>query len=263
MANDKVFSARADEQTIERLNQLAEQSGMKKADILPALLDAWESNRIREALPGRATEIDNLHNLLTQVERAYTASLELNVNAENRIREEYAVRIQSNEEAVQALRAQLDKAKEQCEVSKAAAGQAEAQSAERGEELRRMQETLETVRESLKNANAAKDSMEKRVIELESKLASLPELQKQAAEAAERIAQLEASIADERLRHKTELLEVREKAADAREADREAMQKKFDDAMDRAEKRHADEMERLARHVEAEKEQQEKSKAKK
>ena len=259
MANDKVFSARADEQTIERLNQLAEQSGMKKADILPALLDAWESNRIREALPGRATEIDNMHNLLTQVERAYTASLELNVNAEHRIREEYAVRIQSNEEAVQALRAQLDKAKEQCEAAKAAAEQAEAQSAERGEELKRLQENLETVRESLRNANAAKDSMEKRVIELESKLEYLPVLEKKAAEDASRIAQLEATIADERLRYKTELLEVREKAADAREADHEAMQKKLEEAMDRAEKRHAAEIERLVRHAETEKTQHEKN----
>ena len=34
MANDKVLSIRADEETIERLNALADQSGMKKAEIL-------------------------------------------------------------------------------------------------------------------------------------------------------------------------------------------------------------------------------------
>ena len=66
MANDKVFSARADEETIDRLNELAEKTGMKKAEILPALLNAWEANRVREALPGRTTEIDNFHNLLQQ-----------------------------------------------------------------------------------------------------------------------------------------------------------------------------------------------------
>ena len=111
MANDKVFSARADEATIERLNAVAEQSGMKKSDLLPALLEAYESNCVRQALPGRTTEIDNFHSLLSQVERAYTGSLELNVNAENRIREEYEARIISNEEAVQALRSQLAKQK--------------------------------------------------------------------------------------------------------------------------------------------------------
>lgn len=238
MANDKVFSARADEETIERLNELAEKTGMKKAEILPALLNAWEANRVREALPGRTTEIDNFHNLLQQVEKAYTGSLELNVNAENRIRDEYSARIVSNEEAVQALRAQLDKAKAEVAEAKEKAALAEAERAKLAEELAKANEINATLKESLANANAAKESNERRVVDLEGQIKDMPKVKEEAAKATKTIEKLQAEAKEAELRHKTELLEAREKAADEREALRAELAAKAEEAAERAEKRH-------------------------
>ena len=249
MANDKVFSARADEATIERLNAVAEQSGMKKSDLLPALLEAYESNCVRQALPGRTTEIDNFHSLLSQVERAYTGSLELNVNAENRIREEYEARIISNEEAVQALRSQLAQAKEAVDVAKAAQQEAEAKAKTLDDNLARVTDTLATIKESLANANAAKDSNERRIIDLEAKLTDLPEIKAKADAAAATISQLQAEAAQAVLDHKQALLEARERAADARDRLRTEMAQKAEEAEQRAEKRHQEAMRALIDHL--------------
>lgn len=252
MANDKVFSARADEETIERLNELAEKTGMKKAEILPALLNAWEANRVREALPGRTTEIDNFHNLLQQVEKAYTGSLELNVNAENRIRDEYSARIVSNEEAVQALRAQLDKAKAEVAEAKEKAALAEAERAKLAKELAKANEINATLKESLANANAAKESNERRVVDLEWQIKDMPKVKEEAAKATKTIEKLQAEAKEAELRHKTELLEAREKAADEREALRAELAAKAEEAAERAEKRHESALKALLDQIHAE-----------
>lgn len=252
MANDKVFSARADEETIERLNELAEQTGMKKTEVLPALLNAWEANRVREALPGRTTEIDNFHNLLQQLKKAYTGSLELNVNAENRIRDEYSARIASNEEAVQALRAQLDKAKTEAAEAKEKAAAAEAERAKLAEELAKANEMNATLKESLANANAAKESNERRVIDLEAQLKDMPKVKEEAAKAAKTIEKLQSDAKETELHHKTELLEAREKAADERETLRAEMAAKAEEAAERAEKRHESALKILMEQLHAE-----------
>ena len=80
MANDKVLSIRADEETIERLNALADQSGMKKAEILPALISAYEADRVRDAIPERAADLDNMRSLMQQIEHAFVASFEFAAN---------------------------------------------------------------------------------------------------------------------------------------------------------------------------------------
>ena len=103
MANDKVFSVRADDATIAQLDKIAEESGLKKAEIRPVLLTSYATAQAKSILPGRATEIENVGNLLDQIKTAYLASLELNANAEERIRAEFIARIENNEQAMSSL----------------------------------------------------------------------------------------------------------------------------------------------------------------
>ena len=70
MANDKVFSVRADDATIAQLDKIAEESGLKKAEILPVLLTSYATAQAKSILPGRATEIENVGNLLDQIKTA-------------------------------------------------------------------------------------------------------------------------------------------------------------------------------------------------
>lgn len=120
MAADKVFSVRADEATIAQLEKLADESGMKKTELLPALLSAYATEQAKGALPGRASEIENVESLLAQIKTAYLASLELNANAEARIRTEYEARIASNEQAVESLKEKAERATMEAKEAKAA-----------------------------------------------------------------------------------------------------------------------------------------------
>lgn len=233
MANEKVFSVRADEATIEKMNQIAEDSGMKKAEILPVLISAWEANAIREALPGRSTEIDNVHNLLAQIERAYTSSLELNINAENRIRTEYEARISSGEQAVASLKEAEAKAKADAATAKEAVENLSKERDQLLSDLAQAHELIETKTESIEGLKAAKDSIERHLVDVEAKLSAMPDMEERAKTAEATIEDLKRKLAEAEQEHEKKLWELRNLNTDAMNAQRDKFTKKLDEASER------------------------------
>lgn len=233
MANDKVFSARADEATIEKMNQIAEESGMKKAEILPALIAAWEANTIREALPGRATEIDNVHNLLIQIEHAYTASLELNVNAENRIRTEFEARISSSEQAVASLKEAVVKAQEKATASNTEIKAMKEARDHMAEELAKANDIIKTKTETIDGLKATKESMEHRIVELEKKLSGVPDVEVRAKAAEAEVENLKRQVAKAEQEYQKKIWQIRDQEIDARELMRSKLIKKLDENAER------------------------------
>lgn len=233
MANEKVFSVRADEATIEKMNQIAEDSGMKKAEILPVLISAWEANAIREALPGRSTEIDNVHNLLAQIERAYTSSLELNINAENRIRTEYEARISSGEQAVASLKEAEAKAKAEAATAKEAVENLSKERDQLLSDLAQAHELIETKTESIEGLKAAKDSIERHLVDVEAKLSAMPDMEERAKTAEATIEDLKRKLAEAEQEHEKKLWELRNLNTDAMNAQRDKFTKKLDEASER------------------------------
>lgn len=233
MANDKVFSARADEATIEKMNQIAEESGMKKAEILPALIAAWEANTIREALPGRATEIDNVHNLLIQIEHVYTASLELNVNAENRIRTEFEARISSSEQAVASLKEAVVKAQEKATASNTEIKAMKEVRDHMAEELAKANDIIKTKTETIDGLKATKESMEHRIVELEKKLSGVPDVEVRAKAAEAEVENLKRQVAKAEQEYQKKIWQIRDQEIDARELMRSKLIKKLDENAER------------------------------
>lgn len=233
MANEKVFSVRADEATIAKMNQIAEDSGMKKAEILPVLIAAWESNAIREALPGRSTEIDNVHNLLAQIERAYASSLELNLNAENRIRAEYETRLASSDQAVASLKEAAENAMSDASAAKA---EAEAITKERDQllsDLAQARELIETKTESIEGLKAAKESIERHLVEVEAKLSDMPDTEERAKAAEAEVESLKLQMSEAEQEHEKKLWNLRNMNADAMNAQREKFTQKLDESSER------------------------------
>ena len=233
MANEKVFSVRADEATIAKMNQIAEDSGMKKAEILPVLIAAWESNAIREALPGRSTEIDNVHNLLAQIERAYASSLELNLNAENRIRTEYETRLASSDQTIVSLKEAAEIAKSEASAAKA---EAEAITKERDQlltDLAQARELIKTKTESIEGLKAAKESIERHLVEVEAKLSDMPETEERAKAAEAEVESLKRQMSEAEQEHEKKLWNLRNMNADAMNAQREKFTQKLDEFSER------------------------------
>ncbi|MDY6290705.1 MAG: hypothetical protein SPL86_04385 [Succiniclasticum sp.] len=108
MANNEVFSVRADKETIEKFNAIVEKSGFKKADLLPALIATWEAEEDRNLLPGRADEIDAFDALLKQVRTSYRNSLQLAVLAKDTAIKEVSVSLEAKDRTIVELQKQID-----------------------------------------------------------------------------------------------------------------------------------------------------------
>ena len=210
MANDKVFSVRADEDTIAKLEALAEESGMRKADLLPVLLDCYAREQAKGALPNRSTEIDNVRSLLAQIDHAYLASLELAANADARIREEYAARLATNEQAIVSLK------------EKAATASSEAKEA----------------KDALANIENERDAEAARADAAE---AALEKLQKESEEEKDRLLKFNASLQAQigTLQEKSDAAAAELEAASALEAENEKLKADAKAAIERAEKAEA------------------------
>lgn len=76
MAKDKTLSVRCDEATEQRFSMLAEQSGLPKAVLLPEMMNAWETQQLKERVPGRADDIDAFHAGVKQLTNLYLASVD-------------------------------------------------------------------------------------------------------------------------------------------------------------------------------------------
>ena len=226
MANDKVFSVRTDDETLKKLETLADESGMRKADLLPVLIDCYAREQAKGALPNRSTEIDNVRSLLAQIDHAYLASLELAANADARIREEYAARLATNEQAVASLKEKADKAASEAkEVKDALADTKE----ERDAEAARADAAEEELEKLQGEAAEEKD----RLLKFNSSLQAQVDVLKEKADAAAAELEAAAALESENAKIKDELTEVTGRAERAeREADE--LQKKLDDAKEKA-----------------------------
>jgi len=226
MANDKVFSVRADDATIAQLDKIAEESGLKKAEILPVLLSSYATAQAKSILPGRATEIENVTSLLDQIKTAYLASLELNANAEARIRAEFAARIENNEQAISSLKEKADCSTSEAKEAKAMLADV---SKKLEEETTRADETETTLGKFHREAAEEKDRMLKFNASLQAQVDTL----KEKADAAASELEAAAALETENAKMKDEL---RAAIARAEKAETEAAEfaKKLTEATEKA-----------------------------
>lgn len=124
MAETKTKAFRADEKTIARINAWMERDGIGNGEALERMADIIDMSEAKGNLAGRSTEIANFESLTHQLTTAYTASLQLAQNAEARIREEFAKRLDSQENTIADLQARVKQMKDETAVAKAKADDA-------------------------------------------------------------------------------------------------------------------------------------------
>lgn len=91
MATAKPKTIRATDETMDKLKKISEEmQATNQGAALDALIDLYERDKARAVLPERQTEIDDFNLLLHKLGVAYTASLQLNADAEERVRAAYA-----------------------------------------------------------------------------------------------------------------------------------------------------------------------------
>lgn len=124
MAETKSKAFRADEKTIERINTWMESNGISNGEALERMADIIDMSEAKGQLAGRATEIENFESLVHQLVTSYTASLQLAQNAEARIRDEFAKRMDSQDTTIADLQNRVKTMKDETAAAKAQAADA-------------------------------------------------------------------------------------------------------------------------------------------
>lgn len=290
MAATKVKHFRADDETIEKIDKWMKDSGIANNEALAAIADLIELSEAKGQISGRSTEIANFENLTHQLMTAYAASLQLAQNGEERIRAEYAKKLDSNAETIADLQFRLKEAKATAEqaVENATAAEKEAASLEKayGEQAERLEKaeaTAEKATAAAEKAQAQVDSLTdltasqgREINRLKESAAEADDLRKQVADLTAQLEQQKAEAsravgrADERLAVALEKAENQKTAAvlaekaSSQDALAKAQEKatasiaaaqekvtKLQDAAETAAQRHAEEIEKLRAEIDA------------
>ncbi len=110
MATAKTF--KLEQATIDKLQDIASSLGMTWDETFSALSALYEQNQ-QASHQGRTAEMKQFQALLQQLADSYTAALAYNATAEDRIRQEYAARIMTSEQAVESLKERAQKAEQE------------------------------------------------------------------------------------------------------------------------------------------------------
>lgn len=104
----KVRSFRADNDTYEKFKQLAEGEFGNQGQCLSALINLYETENSKAILVNRGLEIESFQDYLNKISSLFLTSLQLNQDAEGRIREEFARQLTSKDNTIIDLQTKID-----------------------------------------------------------------------------------------------------------------------------------------------------------
>lgn len=102
-SQNKTRSIRATDETFAKFKEITESIGSGTNESLSALINAYELQQAKQVLTGQAALIDDFKTRADGIIKAYISALELSVNAEDRIRAEFAIQIESQAKTIAAL----------------------------------------------------------------------------------------------------------------------------------------------------------------
>ena len=108
----KPKNIRATEETHDRFAQLAEENFPNQGAALEALINAWEIQNAKNAVPEREADITDFDSHIQALQRAFIHSLDIAQNAENRARDELRRKL----EMLETDKAELQKKLEEAET---------------------------------------------------------------------------------------------------------------------------------------------------
>lgn len=206
MAETKVTSIRASEETTMRFKELSEQFP-NSAECLKAMINAYEMSQAKGVLSGQETYINDFQSHLDSIMRAYISVLDLNANAENRIRDDFKASLESKDKIILDLQGKLAKAEENATSINDQNKKLESQIAELTAKL----EQSETAKQSAITASDAQkvtiDTLNEKLNNAVEKAEQAEELKKDLAAADQRSIKAEKELQE--LKHANEIASER------------------------------------------------------
>ena len=186
----KVRSIRAADDIYDRFKTLAAEFP-NQSEALSSLISAWELQQARAVITDRSAEISDYNSHLQAIQAAFLHSLEMNENAESRIRQEFRSMLDSKDKTIADLQQRLEQAAEATRTAE--------------NKVREAADNIEAVKKKLEAETKARQAAEKNAQAAESATADKEKIiesltrQLATADGAEaRIAAAEAKAAKEK-----------------------------------------------------------------
>ena len=260
MNNDdlKVKSFRISEETTDKFKSVCADFDNQNA-ALAALISAYEIQNAKAVLSTRQTELEDYDVHLQALQRAFLQSLELNTNAEERIRNEFARQLDTKDKTIADYQARIDELTADLKMVKEKCSTDIQVSADKlSEALRDITEVNEKNARLTDELNAAKATIQDKLSIIDGLTARIPETEQLQTELKEKDAAIERNksqyAADkEELNNKilqlnatvTSLSAEIDKLKAAAEMSEEKHQLKLEKAVVEEQKKYMDEIEKL------------------
>ena len=158
----KTTSVRAEEETIEKFDKLAEEYNITKTDLFPQLLEAYQEKKLKEKVPGRADDIDAFKAGLKQLNDLYFSSVDMAILAKTTAEQELKVELDTKTRTIADLQTKQDELKERIAELEAALNTATTENNRLTIEVGKLNDAInekDTLIQSLKNNAAAVDAV--------------------------------------------------------------------------------------------------------
>lgn len=200
-------SIRANESTFDKLKAITEEEGFEnQGAALEALISAFEIGKSKAILPNLQTDISDYESHITAIQKAFLHTLELNVNAENRIRAEFLQRIDADAKTIadyqvriETLEQTLKETEDKCSVSLEDAGEKLANA------LRDVSEANDKNLHLTDELNAAKATVQDKLAIIDGLTARVPAIEELQAELKEKDAEI-SNLKSQNVVDKNELI---------------------------------------------------------
>ena len=139
MGEIKQTNFRIDSETADAFRAFCEEKGMNQAQGFDHVMQVLELNQAKTAIQGRCVEIEEFETSVKAILSAYLNSLEINQNAEARVREQFASELRRKD-------ARITELQKKCEELQAAKKKAEAEASEKAHQESILAEQFEMVK---------------------------------------------------------------------------------------------------------------------
>ncbi|MCR5008543.1 MAG: hypothetical protein K6A76_08205 [Oribacterium sp.] len=198
-----VRSVRAPEEALDFLKELGDSEFANQGEALQYLVNLWNLESAKKSV-GREKEIEDFQHLIGRIEELYVQSLSLCTDTEDRIRKEFADRLENQETTIRELREERDKMKAELDAARQTIKEKEAAVAKLDKEMDesaivwdKTNQEHETLQETIKNNNKTIANLRETIDNLQKEMAEVEQVKRELETEKEKSKELEEKLKQE------------------------------------------------------------------
>lgn len=171
-----VRSFRITDEVMGRFKEIQDETGLTTDGALKMFIASYEMEQAKNTIPDRETEITNFQTKANQLVEAFLYSLQLNQDAETRIRSDVELQLKSKDEQIIKLQAEVRAKEELAVTANTAAFDAENKRKQAEQAMKDAQDKAATAEKTADDKIKIADMLQVKLTEAEAKLEDYPAL---------------------------------------------------------------------------------------